>query len=141
MRWTDDVRDSLAGLDGSPAALRRFGLLVGAVLAALGGWLLWRGHAAGALPLVAGALLALGGWLDPSRLAGIRRWWMALAFAVGWLTSRAVLTVVFLLVVTPLGLTARLLGRRLVERRPDRAAASYWEARPPGRRIDYLKLH
>jgi hypothetical protein len=142
MRWTDDVREELARLDGTPAALRRFAFAVGAVLALLGGWALWRGRWFGGVVLAGHAVgVTLAGLLAPARLARIHRAWMALAFALGWLTSRLVLTLLFLLVVTPVGLAARLLGKRFVERRPDRGAASYWQARPPQRRVDYLKLH
>jgi Na+-transporting NADH:ubiquinone oxidoreductase subunit NqrB len=142
MRWIDDVRHSLARLDGSPAALRRFALVIGAALLALGGWRCWRGgEAVGGGLIAAAAALLLAGLVAPARLARVHRAWMALALALGWVTSRLVLTLLFLLAVTPVAVAARLLGKRFLERHPDRGADSYWAARPPGRRVDYLKLH
>ena len=58
---------------------------------------------------------------------------MTASWHVGQVMGRLLLTVLFLLLVTPLGLLLRLLGKDLLElkRRPD--AASYWHvAKKPG---------
>jgi hypothetical protein len=130
-------------VDASPRALRRFGLAVGGVLLALAGWLLWRGRppAAWLAAGLPGALLAALGLLAPAALRGSHRAWMALALALGWVTSRLVLLLIFSLLLTPLALVARLVGKRFLAMRPDRAASSYWVARPPDRRDDYTKMY
>jgi thiol:disulfide interchange protein len=117
--------------------------VLGGVLLALAGWLLWRGR-----PPVAwlaaggpGALLAALGLLAPAALRGAHRAWMALALALGWVTSRLVLLLIFSLLLTPLALVARLLGKRFLELRPDRDAATYWVARPQDRRDDYTRMY
>ena len=140
MPWIEDVRAGLARVDGSPRALRRFGLAVGGVLMLLAGWLAWRGKV-GQAWLAAGALLALLGAVAPAALRGVHRAWMALALALGWVTSRLVLLLVFSLLLTPLALLARLLGKRFLEQRPDPGATTYWVARPPDRRDDYGKMY
>jgi hypothetical protein len=65
---------------------------------------------------------------------------MGLALTLGWFTSRLLLTAIFLLVVTPIGLVARLAGKRFLALRPDRAATTYWTKRDPSRRVDHRKL-
>lgn len=141
MPWIDDVRAGLARLDASPRALRRSGLLVGGVLLLAAAWLGWRGRAP-ALPLgLLGALLAGLAAAAPAALRRPHRAWMALALALGWLTSRLLLVLVFALLLTPLGLAARLLGRRFLELRPDRGADTYWVARAQDRRDDYTKMY
>ncbi|MFM1770633.1 MAG: hypothetical protein RJA22_3162 [Verrucomicrobiota bacterium] len=116
----------LRQLPTTPHDLRRFGLLVGAVLAALGAWLWRRGHPAGPWLAVPGlALMGLGG-VAPGWLRGVYRAWMALALALGLVMSTVLLTLFFLLVITPLGLGARLLGRDYLRRRLDPGARSYW---------------
>jgi hypothetical protein len=143
MSWTDDVRASLRELDASPRRLRSFAFTVGTVLLALALWLAFRGSvpgfrwAAGA----AGAALVLGGLVAPSRLAPIHRAWMSLAFSLGWFVSRLVLTAIFLLVVTPIALVGRLVGKRFLETRPDPGATSYWIRRDAGRRDDHRKMY
>jgi hypothetical protein len=52
--------------------------------------------------------------------------WMTLAFALGWVNTRILLGVFFFLIVTPIGLIMRMLGKDLLSERIDRNAESYW---------------
>jgi hypothetical protein len=138
----DDVATSLGALDLAPRRLRRFGLLVGAALLAAGLWLGRRGTSHAWLDLLAGAgaaLLLLGAAI-PAWLRWPYRLWMGLAFTLGWFTSRLLLAALFLAVVTPISLLARLAGKRFLDLAPDRGAASYWVRRDPARPTDHRKL-
>jgi hypothetical protein len=143
VRWTDDVADSLSGLDRSPRALRRFGVTVGGVALLARAALLVAGRHPGA----ANVLVALGlalltlGLAAPPVLGPLHLGWMGLAFALGWVVSRALLTLVFLLAVTPLALLARLVGKRFLDLGPDPRASTYWVARPPGRPVRHDKMY
>ena len=133
MNWIEDVRAELAALDLSARTLRRFAVTMGAVVLTLAAWSLWRRHATGraeVLAFVAAALLSCGA-LRPLALGPVYRAWMALAFALGWVSSRLVVTAVFFLVLTPIALLARAVGTRFLDtaRRP--AATTYWVARAP----------
>lgn len=143
MSWTEDVRAGLARLDTSPRALRKAALGVGAVLLALAGWLLFRQRAPGVrLGLgAAGALLILAGALVPARLRTAYLWWMTVALAIGWVMSRVVLTVVFVVVLIPLGLLARLTGKRFLALRPDPGASTYWVRRERGGGGRYERMY
>jgi hypothetical protein len=112
--------------------LRRFGLVVGGVFAALGlaMWARGKGH----FPwfLAPGmVLLALGAAL-PKALKPVYIAWMGLALALGFVVSHVVLTVFFFLVITPVGWVASLLGKDFLRRKLDRQAPTYWlpRARP-----------
>lgn len=48
------------------------------------------------------------------------------AFPIGWVFSHAVLVVIFYLIVTPVGLLFRLMGRDSLARRFDPERESYW---------------
>jgi hypothetical protein len=112
--------------------LRRFGLTVGLALLVVGALLLWRHRAWLPLPAPFGALgavLLLLAGLAPLWLRPIEWAWMKLANALGWVMTRVVLGLIFLLVFTPAGLIRRLLGKDPLELRFDRRAASYWHAR------------
>jgi len=115
-------------LSPTDAQVRRSALAVAAVLALVAAVRLWRGHTPWVLAAIAVAL-ALLVVAAPAALRGPYRGWMALARALGWVISRVVLLVVFALVVTPIALAARLLGKRFLEMKPDPAASSYWIAR------------
>lgn len=142
MSWTSDVARHLEALDASPPRLRSFGLTVGGVLVALALWFLFRGKHPGFRWGAGGAglLLVAAGLLAPGALRPLRRAWMALAFAMGWLVSRVLLTVIFYAVVTPLALAARLAGKRFLDLGFDRAATTYWVRREPGTVADLEKM-
>ena len=57
-------------------------------------------------------------------------------YPIGWLVSHAVLVAVFVVVVTPIGLLLRMLGRDPLERRLERQARSYWTPREPANDVD-----
>jgi hypothetical protein len=122
-------------LDVSRPALRRFGRSVGLVLAGIGAVVLWRRDWAmtplpGAL-LGVGAALVLLGLAAPVLLRPVYRVWMGLAVVLGYVMTRVLLTLVFFLVVTPIGLLRRALGHDTMRRRRDPAASTYWIEKPP----------
>jgi hypothetical protein len=59
----------------------------------------------------------------------IYKLWMGLAFCLSWFNARLMLTAVYYLVVTPIGLTARLFGKDFLNARLDRSAKTYWQQR------------
>lgn len=129
------ILDELNALDASRKALRSFGLVVGGVFAAVAGVIVWRsggtfGTASAIFASLGGALI-LGGVLMPSFLRPIHRAWMALALALGYVMTRVLLTLVFVLLFIPIGLTLRLLGKDLLDRRLDPHAPTYWKPRDP----------
>jgi xanthine/uracil permease len=91
---------------------RRFGLTVGVALVALGGLLWWRDHnlpatVSGAL----GGLLVLAAITVPRSLGPVERVWMGVARRLSRVMTPVVMGIVYFLVVMPIGLVIRLLGR------------------------------
>ncbi len=107
---------------------REFGLLVGGVLLALGGWWFYRGRypTLSVVLLCLGAALVLAGALYPKLLVVPNRLWMGMAEAMGFVMTRVILGLVFFLVVTPIGLVRRLTGGDPLGRRSARGE-SYWK--------------
>ena len=112
--------------------LRKFGLLVGGVLAALGLVMWARGRVYFPWFLAPGAVLAALGLALPKVLKPVYVGWMALALALGFVVSQVILTAFFFLVITPIGLAARMLGKDFLRLRLDRQAGSYWMPRQQG---------
>ena len=110
-------------------AERDFGLLVGGVFLALGGWWFYRGKypTLALVWLSLGATLALLGALRPKWLVVPNRLWMGMAEALGFVTTRVILGLVFFLFVTPIGLVRRLFGGDPLSRRTRRTAETYWK--------------
>jgi hypothetical protein len=111
------------------AELRTFGLVVGIAFAVLGGLLLWRrkDHPRYLLAL-SGAFLFFA-LCAPQLLGPVRKVWMTLAAALGWVTTRVILSLLFYLVITPVGFAAKLAGKRFLDLEFERDAHSYWMRR------------
>ena len=90
-----------------------FALIVSAALLAIAAYQRWRGAEPWVvLTLVSiAAVLSLLSAIAPSLLRPVYRGWMFIGEALGWLNTRIILTLVFFLVVTPIGLLMRLFGR------------------------------
>ncbi|MBL8757445.1 MAG: hypothetical protein JNK35_03325 [Phycisphaerae bacterium] len=88
--------------------------------AGVNGWHI--AYALGAVGLV-GAAAAL---VSPNAGAFLYRGWMFAALPIGWTVSATLMGIVFFLVITPIGLVLRALGKDPMFRRPDPAAATYW---------------
>lgn len=126
----------------SPEQLRWFGLLLFLLCAALGALLgirLASTEIAAALAGLGLALAALYYAVRPLRLPAYLAWMRAtrpLAAAFG----TVLLGAIYFLVITPIGLTARWLGRDRLGSRFDPAAQSYWSRRgPPAEPGRYLR--
>jgi hypothetical protein len=118
--------DELKELKTGPRELRKFGLLVGGVFAALGAimWLRHKPH----FPwfLTPGVVLMAFGFVWPKALKGVYLVWMSLAILLGFVVSHVLLTVFFFLVITPIGLVARCVGKDFLRLKLDRKATTYW---------------
>ena len=124
------IREELKQLSTGPRELRKFGLMVGGVFVLLGAWFTWRHKPWGVWFLGIGGLLILGGGLFPKSLKQIYIGWMAMAFVMGIIVSTMLLTLFFYLVITPVGMVARLFGKDFLNRRINREMGSYWLLRP-----------
>jgi uncharacterized BrkB/YihY/UPF0761 family membrane protein len=134
------IREELKQLSTTPRDLRKFGLLVGGVFAAIGVWFLLRHKPAGPWFVAPGALLMLLGLAVPKTLKAVYLGWMAMAITLGIVVSTVLLTFFYFLVITPIGLAARLLGKDFLSRKLDRGAKSYWLPRDrsvPRKPADY----
>lgn len=111
--------------------LRRFGFAFGGGLTVLGSLLLWREKAAAPWVLGAAVTVWLAAAVAPRALAPLERLLSRVFLAVTTALTYVILTIVFLLVVTPIGLVRRLLGKESLGLAPDPEIESYWVAVPP----------
>jgi hypothetical protein len=116
----------------TPQEVRKAGLVVLVGFALLAVLSRWRGH-----PTASLVFAAAGAGLGVPMLAGVvpvYKAWMGVAHVLGKINTTIILSVLFFLIITPLGLVFRLLGRDPLALKLDRAAATYWtpKARPAG---------
>ncbi len=125
------IIEEIKNIKSGKKELRQFGITFSIVLGLLGGLFFFRGKDYYSYFFVfSGAFLFLG-LLVPTLLKPIQKAWMSLAVFVGWLVTRVILTVLFYLVVTPIGILARIFGKRFLDTRFNRNVDSYWIARKP----------
>jgi hypothetical protein len=91
---------------------RKFGATVGLAFVALAAVLWWRDHLlasriAGGL----GGALLVAALLVPSRLGVVQRGWMAFGLALSKITSPIFMSIVYIIVLTPIGILRRTIGR------------------------------
>lgn len=128
-------------LKEDPREWRTFGLALAGALALLLALLGWRGAVAwrtagllAALPVaLAGAAIFVPRALRPVYRAGMR-----FGHALGRVVGGVALAVLFLAVVTPLGLLLRLFGKDLLRLRRPRSGETCW--RPARRRSDLDRM-
>ena len=128
-------------LKENPNEWRKFTAVMAGALAVLA-WLL---QARGILPRA----WLVGGWaalasavvlslLAPRWFRGFYRVGMTVSFHIGQAMGKVLLTLFFLLVLTPLGLLLRLFGQDLLKLKRNRTATTYWQPTKTNREFDRL---
>lgn len=119
-------RQEFESLPTDTTALRKFGLVVGGVFLAIAAFLYWRDVSWALIPAYIGAPLFVLGAIFPPILKPIYLGWMAMAIVLGSIVTRILLTIFFFVVITPVALFFKLIGRDALHRKLDRNAETYW---------------
>ena len=125
-----------------PRTLRSFGRICLVAFPLLGVMAWFRVLAFAALPesasptvaIVLAALGVLCGLLSLAAPVALKPLFVGMsivALPIGFVISNTLLILLYYLVVTPIALIFRLIGRDALHRRPDRDAATYWVPRTP----------
>jgi hypothetical protein len=108
---------------------RSFGISVGAVLLLIAVYNAWRGSMTTAQIVGGvGAFLLVSGYVAPRLLKWPSAAWWKLALVLGFVNARVLLTVIFAVVLVPIGLLWRAIGRDPLARR--RASWRGWSPHP-----------
>jgi hypothetical protein len=117
-----------AGEQLPKSELRNFGLVLGALFGALP---LWRRGALVEWPWAVAAMLWLAALLWPRSLTLVHRWWTRLGHALGWFNTRVILTLIFMVLITPFSFVMWVFGRDRMKRGFDPKCESYRVPSPP----------
>jgi multisubunit Na+/H+ antiporter MnhG subunit len=120
------IRQQINDLKTDAPNLRKFGLLVGGVAMLIGLVLLLRHKTNYPYLFWPGAVLIAFGAVWPRALKYPYIAWMTMAFVLGFVMSQVILTLFFFLLVTPISLLARLVGKDFLNRKRDARTRSYW---------------
>ena len=120
------ITEEIKSIKSEKRDLKKFGITMGVVLGLLGGLFLGRGSNYYFYFLLLAAVFLSLGLTVPVFLKPIHKIWMTLSVLLGWLMTRVILTVLFYLVITPIGLLLRLFGKDFLNLKLDRNRDSYW---------------
>ncbi len=128
MSLINDIREEILQLDRSAKKLRSFGIMMGIILILIALWV-WFSSGVLLLPVIlvipAFLLIALA-LIFPGALNRFYVYWMGLAFTLGWFVSRLLLMLIFYLILTPIGLLARIFGKDFLDSDFSKKKESYW---------------
>lgn len=102
---------------------RQFGLLFAAVFTLVAFWPLWPPRAPSFYWLAGAGAWLVTALVYPKGLAPLYKVWMTFGHALGWVNARAILGLVFFVIVTPIGLVMRLFGKDPLRLR---RSTTYW---------------
>ena len=108
--------------------LREFGLGLGLVLCAVG-MMRYLKHPDGmgyVWLYMFGSFSACFAIMVPFMLSPVYKVFLKIAHAIGWVNTRVILVLVYYVLMTPIGLIMRMLGKDLLHKKIDKNVKSYW---------------
>jgi len=124
----EDIRN----IRSEKSDLRKFGITIGIILVMIAGFLFWKEKESFQIFLTVGAVLCIFGVVIPVILKPIYWIWMIFATILGWIMTRIILSILFYVILTPIGLIPRLFGKQFLELKWNRTNRTYWNYRSVG---------
>ena len=109
--------------------LRKFGITIGVILLVIAGFLFWKEKESFQIILAIGITLFIAGIVKPNILKPVYWMWMVFATILGWVMTRVILSLLFFLMFTPIGLISRLFGKQFLGLKWKHSQQSYWNMR------------
>ncbi len=109
--------------------LRSFGVIIGIILLLIAGFLFYKEKESFQIFLyIAGSFIGFG-LIIPIILKPIYIVWMTFAVVLGWFMTRVILSLLFYVIITPIGVVLRLSGKDFLELKKQSVQGSYWNQR------------
>ena len=115
--------------DPTRQEVRKFGILFAGICAVVGIYLFYKESSAWLWLALGAAFFVTTGLFAYPVLRPIYVAWMRFAFAFAWINTRILLGIFFYLIITPISLFMRLVGKDFLDQKVDRSAKTYWKKR------------
>ena len=119
------LREELRTISSTDTDLRRFSYVICGALMLIGAWRWWA-YELSTIWFIIGAVILAVGLAYPCLLKPFQKIWMGFALVMGTVMTALILSLLFYLIVTPIGVIMRLFGKDILNRRIDRQTDSYW---------------
>ena len=121
--------EEIKNIKSEKSDLRKFGITFGVILLVIAGFSLLKEKELFQIFLTVGTILFVLGILVPAVLKPIYWIWMIFATILGWIMTRVILSLLFYIIITPIGLILRFFGKQFLELSWDKSKESYWNFR------------
>ena len=121
--------EEIKNIKSKKSDIRKFGITIGIILMIIAGFLFWKEKESYQIFLTVGTILFVLGILVPAVLKPIYWIWMIFATILGWMMTRVILSLLFYIIITPIGLIPRFFGKQFLELKWDKSKESYWNFR------------
>jgi multisubunit Na+/H+ antiporter MnhG subunit len=105
---------------------KKFGIALGILLAIIATILLLKKKSIYIYFYGAGLFFILAALTVPIIIKPVFILFLYIAFVLGWVMTRVILSLLFYLVITPIGLIAKLFGKKFLDMKFSREKESYW---------------
>jgi len=102
------IKKDIRNIRSNVRELKQFGLTMSVATVFFGGLSWMKGHSNLMAPLLALSTILIITYLKPALLKPAQKVWMTMAIFMGWLMSRLLLSVIYFVMVTPIGLIYQL---------------------------------
>ena len=121
--------EEIKNIKSEKSDLRKFGITIGVILLIIAGFLFWKEKESFQIFLSVGTILFVLCILAPAILKPIYWVWMIFATILGWIMTRVILSLLFYVILSPIGLIPRIFGKQFLELKWDKSKESYWNYR------------
>ena len=120
--------EEIKNIPNSNKDVRSFGITISIILFIISGLLFYYGKEIYQLIAIIGSGFLVLGLILPILLKPIYFVWMTFAAILGWIMTRVILTLVYFLIITPIGLITKFLGEDFLGLKKSNSD-SYWNNR------------
>jgi len=123
------IKDEIKNIKESDNDLKKFGLTIGIILLLIAALLFWKQRPSFIYFFPVGLFLVLTGFFTPALLRPLNKGWMSFSILLGWVMTRVILSVLYYIILTPIGIMAKISGKHFLDMKIDKSRESYWEKR------------
>ena len=124
--------EEIKNIKSEKSDLRKFGITIGIILIIIAGYLFWKDKESFQIFITVGVVLNVLGIVIPVVLKPIYWIWMIFATILGWIMTRVILSLLFYVIFTLIGLILRSFGKQFIELNWDKTDSTYWNYRSGG---------
>ena len=123
------ILEEIKNIKDSRRDLKKFGLTIGIALIVISVLLVITRKNSALYFAVLGFLITMTGLTVPQVLKPLNKIWMTISIILGWFMTRIILTILFYIALTPIGLLSKLFKKDFLDLNIEKERQSYWQKR------------